>query len=64
MVEDTATEAIFTCEKGIIKINTMFHMPTTVTITENGKDEIIDFNTKTIGYNFETEHFNQSFKRK
>ena len=58
MVEDTATEATFTCERGIIKINTMFHMPTTVTIAENGKDEIIDFKTKTIGYNFETEHFN------
>ncbi|MDP5105548.1 MAG: Gfo/Idh/MocA family oxidoreductase [Polaribacter sp.] len=58
LVEDTATEAIFTCERGIIKINTMFHMPTTVTITENGKDEIIDFNYKTIGYNFETIHFN------
>ncbi len=58
LVEDTATEATFTCEKGVIKINTMFHMPTTVTITENGKDEIIDFKTKTIGYNFETEHFN------
>jgi predicted dehydrogenase len=58
LVEDTATEAIFTCERGIIKINTMFHMPTTVTITENGKDEIIDFNYKTVGYNFETEHFN------
>ena len=59
LVEDTATEATFTCERGVIKINTMFHMPTTVTITENGKDEIIDFNYKTIGYNFETEHFNQ-----
>ena len=58
LVEDTATEATFTCERGIIKINTMFHMPTTVTIAENGKDEIIDFKTKTIGYNFETEHFN------
>ncbi|ARV13679.1 Gfo/Idh/MocA family protein [Polaribacter sp. SA4-12] len=58
LVEDTATEATFTCERGIIKINTMFHMPTTVTITVNGKDEIIDFNYKTIGYNFETIHFN------
>ncbi|WP_339662682.1 Gfo/Idh/MocA family oxidoreductase [uncultured Polaribacter sp.] len=58
LVEDTATEATFTCERGIIKINSMFHMPTTVTITENGKDEIIDFNYKTIGYNFETIHFN------
>ncbi|KGL63034.1 Gfo/Idh/MocA family protein [Polaribacter sp. Hel1_85] len=58
IVEDMATEAIFTCEKGIIKINTMFHMPTTVTIIEKGKEETIDFNYKTIGYNFETEHFN------
>lgn len=58
LVEDTATEAIFTCERGTIKINTMFHMPTTVTITENGKEETIDFNYKTIGYNFETIHFN------
>ncbi|OAD44686.1 Gfo/Idh/MocA family protein [Polaribacter atrinae] len=58
LLENAATVAIFTCETGIIKINTMFHMPTTVTITENGKDEIIDFKTKTIGYNFETEHFN------
>ncbi|MCL7763133.1 Gfo/Idh/MocA family oxidoreductase [Polaribacter sp. Z014] len=58
LLEDAATEAIFTCERGIIKINTMFHMPTTVTITENGKDETIDFKYKTIGYNFETEHFN------
>jgi len=58
LVEDTATEATFTCERGIIKINTMFHMPTTVTVTENGKDEIIDFKTKTIGYNFEIIHFN------
>ncbi|WP_343330303.1 Gfo/Idh/MocA family oxidoreductase [Polaribacter staleyi] len=58
LVEDTATEAIFTCERGVIKINTMFHMPTTVTVIENGKEEIIDFNYKTIGYNFETIHFN------
>ena len=58
LLEDTATEAIFTCERGVVKINTMFHMPTTVTITENGKDEIIDFKTKTIGYNFEIIHFN------
>jgi hypothetical protein len=58
LIEGTATEAVFTCERGVIKINTMFHMPTTVTITENVKEETIDFNYKTIGYNFETEHFN------
>ncbi|WP_158838231.1 Gfo/Idh/MocA family protein [Polaribacter sp. L3A8] len=62
LVEDTATEAVFTCERGVIKINTMFHMPTTVTVIENGKEEIIDFNYKTIGYNFETIHFNNLLK--
>jgi predicted dehydrogenase len=46
LLEETGTQATFTCERGIIKINTMFHMPTTVTITENGKDEIIDFKTR------------------
>lgn len=57
--ENTKTEAIFTFENAIIKINTMFHMPTSLTIIKNGKEEIIDFNYKTIGYNFEAEHFNQ-----
>ncbi|GGF68021.1 Gfo/Idh/MocA family protein [Wenyingzhuangia marina] len=57
--EQTATQAIFTCEQGIIKINTEFHIPTSVTIIKNGKEEIIDFGVKTIGYNYETEHFNQ-----
>lgn len=57
--EQTATEAIFTCEQGIIKINTEFYIPTSVTIIKNGKEEIIDFGVKTIGYNYEAEHFNQ-----
>ncbi|APZ47896.1 oxidoreductase [Polaribacter reichenbachii] len=56
--KDLPTEAIFTFDEAVIKINTMFHMPTTVTVVKNGKEEIIDFNYKTIGYNFETEHFN------
>lgn len=58
LLEDTSTEAIFYCEHGTIKINTMFHMPTTVTIITEGKEEIIDFNYKTIGYNYEAIHFN------
>ena len=33
-------------------------MPTTVTVIKDNKEETIDFNYKTIGYNFETEHFN------
>mgnify|MGYP000129671137 CR=1 FL=1 len=57
--EDTPTEAIFYCEQGIIKINTRFHAPSTVSlIPNNGDEEIIDFNYESIGYNFETMHFN------
>lgn len=58
LLENTATHAIFTFEKAIVKINTQFHAPSTVTIFENEKEEIIDFGYKTIGYNFEAEHFN------
>lgn len=63
LLEDTATEAIFYCEHGTIKINTMFHMPTTITITTEGKEETIDFNYKTIGYNYETIHFNELLRQ-
>lgn len=63
LLEDTPTTAIFHCEKGIIKINTMFHEPSTVTIITNGKEETIDFNYKTIGYNYETIHFNELIRQ-
>ncbi|SDS16379.1 Predicted dehydrogenase [Polaribacter sp. KT25b] len=59
LLENTPTHAIFTFDKAIVKINTQFHAPSTVTILENGKEETIDFGYKTIGYNFETAHFNQ-----
>ncbi|WP_034040387.1 Gfo/Idh/MocA family protein [Wocania ichthyoenteri] len=63
-IEDTPTEAIFYCEKGTIKINTRFHSPTTVSITElNDKEKTIDFNYKTIGYNYEIEHFNNLLRQ-
>ncbi|GAA4806510.1 Gfo/Idh/MocA family oxidoreductase [Litoribaculum gwangyangense] len=58
LVEDLPTEAIFYCEKATIKINRMFHMPTTVSIIVNEKEIIKDFGYSTIGYNFETIHFN------
>lgn len=58
-LKETNTEAILTCENGIIKINTMFHMPSTVTIIVNEKEETLDFNYSTIGYDFEIKHFNQ-----
>ncbi|AUP77977.1 Gfo/Idh/MocA family protein [Flavivirga eckloniae] len=58
LLEDTPTEATFYCEKGTIKINSGFFMPTTVTLISDNKEETIDFNYKTIGYNYETLHFN------
>ncbi|WP_298494729.1 Gfo/Idh/MocA family oxidoreductase [uncultured Algibacter sp.] len=64
LIEDTATQAIFYFEKGIIKINTQFHAPSTVTLIPNeGKKETIDFNYKTIGYNYETIHFNELLRQ-
>ena len=59
LLKETPTHAIFTFDKAIVKINTLFHEPTTVTIIENDKEETIDFNYTTIGYNYEIEHFNQ-----
>ncbi|TXD81317.1 Gfo/Idh/MocA family oxidoreductase [Subsaximicrobium wynnwilliamsii] len=58
LLEETKTEAIFYCEKGIIKINSRFQEPTTVTLISEEKEETIDFGYTTNGYNFETHHFN------
>ena len=58
LLEDLPTEAIFYCEKGIIKINKQFHCPSTVSIIIDDKEELLDFDYNTIGYNFEIEHFN------
>lgn len=58
-LKETPTEAVFTCEHGVIKINTRFHQPTTITLLQNGIEEHVDFSAKTFGYNFEIEHFNQ-----
>ena len=63
LLEDLPTEAIFYCEKGTIKINRQFHCPSTITITVDGKEENIDFNYKTIGYNYEVEHFNELLRQ-
>ncbi|MCF8274694.1 MAG: Gfo/Idh/MocA family oxidoreductase [Flavobacteriaceae bacterium] len=59
LLEPLPTEAIFYCETATIKINTMFHMPTTVSIIIDDKEELLDFNYQTIGYNFEIIHFNE-----
>ena len=64
LIEDTPTEAIFHCEKGIIKINHQFHSPSTVSLIPNeGEAETIDFNNKTIGYNYEAIHFNELLRQ-
>ncbi|WP_439132624.1 Gfo/Idh/MocA family protein [Polaribacter sp.] len=59
LIENTKTEAIFTFEDAVVKINTMFHQPSTVTVFKDDKEQTLDFNYKTIGYNFETIHFNE-----
>lgn len=59
LLEKTPTEAIFHCEKGIIKINSRFQEPTTVSLIFEGKEEIIDFGYTTNGYSFEIIHFNE-----
>lgn len=58
LIEELPTQAIFECEKATIKINTQFHAPATVSIIKDGKEELKDFNYNTIGYNYETIHFN------
>ncbi len=63
LIEDTATQAIFYCETGTIKINSMFHQPSTVTISSNGKEETLDFNDDAIGYKYEALHFNELIRQ-
>ena len=59
LLEETKTEAVFTFDRAIVKINRQFHQPSTVVIIQNKKEETINFDCKTIGYNYEIEHFNQ-----
>nr|WP_321244619.1 Gfo/Idh/MocA family oxidoreductase [uncultured Psychroserpens sp.] len=63
LLKDTPTEAIFHCEKGIVKINTQFHCPSTVTITSNGKEETFKFPNEVHGYKYEAIHFNKLIRQ-
>ena len=58
LLKETKTEAIFTFEKAVVKINKRFHEPSTVTILKDNSKKTIDFKYSSIGYNFEIEHFN------
>ncbi|MDX2370819.1 MAG: Gfo/Idh/MocA family oxidoreductase [Colwellia sp.] len=63
LLESTPSEAVFYCEQGIIKINSGFHGPSTVTLINGANEESIDFNCKTHGYNYEISHFNELLRQ-
>ncbi|MBR9915736.1 MAG: Gfo/Idh/MocA family oxidoreductase [Algicola sp.] len=58
LTEKTATEAIFYCERGTIKINSRFHEPSSVTLISGGEERTCHFECHTHGYDYETRHFN------
>ena len=58
LLEETPSIAILKFEKAIVKLNRQFHQSSSITIIQNNKEEIINFDFKTLGYSFETEHFN------
>jgi predicted dehydrogenase len=58
-LEETPTECVFTCEKGIIKIHGRWHDPTSISLIDSdGNSEIKTFPVDVFGYNFEIEHIN------
>lgn len=57
-LEATPGEAVFYCEQGIIKINSGFHSPSTVTLINDTSQENRGFDCKTNGYDYEITHFN------
>ena len=59
LLEPLKNEAVFTCEKGTIKLNAPFHIPTSITLIPNdGDSETLDFTSTTYGYHYEILHFN------
>ena len=58
LLEETPSVAILKFDKATVKLNRQFHQSSSITVIQNNKEEIINFDFKTIGYNFETTHFN------
>jgi predicted dehydrogenase len=58
LLEETPSVAILKFDKATVKLNRQFHQSSSITVVQNNKEEIINFDFKTIGYNFETAHFN------
>jgi predicted dehydrogenase len=63
LLEPTPSEAIFYCEQGIIKINSGFHSPSTVTLINDNNEESVFFDCKTHGYNYQISHFNELLRQ-
>ncbi|UAM98784.1 Gfo/Idh/MocA family oxidoreductase [Polaribacter litorisediminis] len=63
LLEETPTEAIFTFEDAVVKIHSRFQEPSKISIFKEGFEEIMDLEVKTIGYDFETKHFNQLLRK-
>lgn len=59
LLATTSCEAIFYCEQGIIKINSGFHGPSSVTLMNGENEKTIDFKVETHGYSYEIIHFNE-----
>jgi len=63
LLASTPCEAVFYCERGIIKINSGFHSPSTITLITEGNEQTLDFSCKTNGYNYEIIHFNELLRQ-
>jgi len=63
LVESTPCEAIFYCERGVIKINSGFHGPSSVTLITDQDEKTVDFTCQTNGYNYEITHFNELLRQ-
>ncbi|CAM4337287.1 Gfo/Idh/MocA family protein [Gillisia limnaea] len=55
----TPTTATITFERAIITLKSRFHEPTSILINSDGKQEEINFDITSIGYNFEAIHVQQ-----
>lgn len=62
-IEETPTTALFYCENGTILLNSRFHEPTNITLTDaEGNQETVEFPGNTNGYSYEIEHMNELVK--
>ncbi len=64
ITQKTNTEAIIQFEKGTITINSRFHEPSSVTIYQNGKSKLHEFEVTTNGYSFEAIHVQEMLLQK